>query len=371
MRGSAAGRALPSSMHLQSLSFPLASAPPLSAAASAEGFGPAQRVTSAVVNPDGMYAAELNGDGELEVLSASSGDDKIAWYENVSLGAFGPQQLVADGADGAARALTADLNGDGRVDVLAASQDDDLVRWFDDRLTPPDCNGRGAPDLEDPLAGTSADGNGNTFPDECEVHSGAAGDCDGEGVLDRFEIAAGAADGNVDGNVDGRPDGCDTTADSTLDLDGDGVVDRCEAVGMTGCAPAAPNSTNRPGVMTALGSAAIARGDLERTARQLPPSTFGYFIVSSPAAALTPIPNGLGTLCGTGSVGRGVGGAVLNSGPWGVFKGIVGLMSMPQPRGPVQVQAGDTWHFQAWHRDRLLGTLTTSNGTDAVSVTFL
>jgi hypothetical protein len=85
-------------------------------------------VTSAVVNPDGMYAADLDGDGELDVLSASSGDDKVAWYENVGLGAFDPQLLATDGADGAARVLTADLNGHGRVDVLAASQKDDQVR---------------------------------------------------------------------------------------------------------------------------------------------------------------------------------------------------------------------------------------------------
>jgi len=29
-----------------------------------------------------VYAADLDGDGDLDVLSSSSGDDKIAWYEN-------------------------------------------------------------------------------------------------------------------------------------------------------------------------------------------------------------------------------------------------------------------------------------------------
>jgi hypothetical protein len=263
--------------------------------------------------------------------------------------------------------LTADFDGDGRLDVLAASQNDDQVRWFENRLTPPDCNGNGVPDFQDVLAGTSPDCNGNTIPDECDVQSGAAGDCDGDGVLDGCEISAGAADCDADG----RPDSCDIAADPTLDLDGDGVLDRCEAVGLSYCAPATPNSTNRPGVMTVLGSAAIAQGDLELTARQLPPSTFGYFIVSSTPAALSPIPNSLGTLCVTDSVGRGVGGSVLNSGPGGAFRGVVDLTALPQPTGPVQVQPGDTWHFQAWHRDSLLGTLTTSNFTDAVSVTFL
>lgn len=36
-------------------------------------------------NADGaqlVYAADVDGDGDLDVLSASQNDDKIAWYEN-------------------------------------------------------------------------------------------------------------------------------------------------------------------------------------------------------------------------------------------------------------------------------------------------
>ena len=30
-----------------------------------------------------MFAADVDGDGDLDVLSASYDDDKIAWYENL------------------------------------------------------------------------------------------------------------------------------------------------------------------------------------------------------------------------------------------------------------------------------------------------
>lgn len=41
-----------------------------------------------VRNVQAVYAADLDNDGDLDVMSASSGDDKIAWYENL-LGSVG------------------------------------------------------------------------------------------------------------------------------------------------------------------------------------------------------------------------------------------------------------------------------------------
>jgi hypothetical protein len=40
-----------------------------------------------------VYAADLDGDGHLDLMSASSNDDKIAWYKNEGGGVFGSQQV--------------------------------------------------------------------------------------------------------------------------------------------------------------------------------------------------------------------------------------------------------------------------------------
>ena len=68
-----------------------------------------------------VYAADLDGDGDQDVLSASSGDDKIAWYANDGRGNFGEPQTITTQAREAVAVYAADLDSDGDQDVLSAS----------------------------------------------------------------------------------------------------------------------------------------------------------------------------------------------------------------------------------------------------------
>jgi hypothetical protein len=65
----------------------------------------------------------------------------------------------------------------------------------------PDCNGSGAFDVCDLLAGGSVDCNANSIPDECED------DCNGNGVADSCDVAPGG--GSLDDNENGIPDECE------------------------------------------------------------------------------------------------------------------------------------------------------------------
>lgn len=78
-----------------------------------------------------VYTADLDNDGDPDVLSASRDDDKIAWYENIEEGRFGPQQVITQFAMGARSVHAADIDGDGDQDILTASQDDHLVAWYE------------------------------------------------------------------------------------------------------------------------------------------------------------------------------------------------------------------------------------------------
>jgi uncharacterized repeat protein (TIGR01451 family) len=70
----------------------------------------------------------VDGDGDMDVLSASYNDDKIAWYENIDgLGNFGAQVTISTNADGANSVYASDVDGNGSIDVLSTSRFDNSV----------------------------------------------------------------------------------------------------------------------------------------------------------------------------------------------------------------------------------------------------
>ncbi|WP_291129562.1 T9SS type A sorting domain-containing protein [Flavobacterium sp. UBA7682] len=88
-------------------------------------------ISTAVNYVTSVYAGDLDGDGDMDVVSASATDDKIAWYENLDgLGTFGAQQVLSVTADGAMVVRIADADGDGDKDVIFGSNDDKTIGWF-------------------------------------------------------------------------------------------------------------------------------------------------------------------------------------------------------------------------------------------------
>ncbi len=141
-------------------------------------------------------------------------------------------------------------------------------------------------------------------------------------------------------------------------------------VGSSYCGPAVINSTGSSGTISGMGSAAVASNDLTLVASNLPLNSFGYFLTSQ-AQGLTLQPGGSqGVLCLGGSIGRYVGpGQIQNTGAAGAFSLLLSLTQTPTPTGFVAVAAGETWNFQAWHRDAV-GGVAVSNFTDGLTVTF-
>ena len=179
-------------------------------------------------------------------------------------------------------------------------------------------------------------------------------------ALDRLVLHADPAltinTGTDGSDTNGESKDLDTTPDSPL----------FGSLGTSHCSPANPNSTGQSGQIVALGSDLASDGLLVVEARSLPPGELGYFLVSG-SAGFVPFPGGSqGNLCLGGKIGRFVSqvGVVDAAGRFSIE---VDTSWLPTLR--VAIQPGDSWYFQAWHKDQ--NPQPTSNFTDAVSIKYL
>ncbi len=141
-------------------------------------------------------------------------------------------------------------------------------------------------------------------------------------------------------------------------------------VGTNYCA-ANTNSTGATGVMSAGGSPVISLNNLTLTAGDLPNTSFGFFLTSLGQGFVANPGGSQGNLCLGGAIGRYVGpGQIQNTGMTGEISLLIDVTQVPTPNGPVAAIPGETWNFQAWHRDAVAGSAT-SNFTDGLSVLFL
>jgi len=373
-----------------------------------------------------LHVVDLDADGHLDLLTATRRG--LLWYRGDSTGSFAVQPAITPTYT--ERIAVGDVNGDGILDLawseLVPSGDNranlaiavspaqfTTVQTIDSSDTLRavalgDADGDGDVDLfwGDPSAtfaalSWNANNGSGQFGPERQIGGRASeirlGDVDADGILD---VVSG---NNVHWNR-GLGGGAFGPAQSTVsmggvirdicigDLDGDLDLDIITAVrsavgagpdmiiwhenitytglGLRYCDPSVPNSTLRRGSIRADGNATVFLNDFQLTAQFLPGNSFGFFLASQAQGFTSNVSNSQGNLCVAGNVGRFVGpGQIMNSGGAESFTLGINLNAMPTPTGLVAAQPGETWNFQAWHRDA--NPTTTSNFTNAVGVTFL
>jgi hypothetical protein len=149
-------------------------------------------IATSAADPRSVTVGDVDGDGDLDVLSAAFGGDEIAWYEND--GGVNPTftaHTITTNADGAYAVRTADMDGDGDLDVLSASQNDNTVAWYEN-------DGGINPTFTERVITTAAGG----------ARDVATADVDGDGDLD--VLSADASGDTVawyenDGALNGAP----------------------------------------------------------------------------------------------------------------------------------------------------------------------
>ncbi len=230
-------------------------------------------VSDSVIGTFRLQAADWDNDSDLDLISVSTKDDKVAFHENLGGGQFAEQAVIFDNWSSPTAGVPADIDGDGDEDLLVASYADDTLLWVrndtvrDDTrfqsqtiisedltavfvVDAVDLNGDGSRDLLAALTGANQiawapnDGSGEfgevqviDTQDGSPLFAGAA-DLDGDGDNDVFTTSAFGAneiswyenlgDGNfgeqqlIEGEL-GEPrwlDAADADGDGDLDLFG-------------------------------------------------------------------------------------------------------------------------------------------------------
>jgi len=89
-------------------------------------------ISNEVIAPLSSIAADIDGDGNLDIASSSWVDNKIAWYKNLDgLGSFGNQQIISLSADNARNVFASDIDNDGDIDLLSSSEGDRKIAWYE------------------------------------------------------------------------------------------------------------------------------------------------------------------------------------------------------------------------------------------------
>ncbi len=191
-------------------------------ASSSGQFGSQNIINANADRASAVLAADIDGDGDLDVVSTSAGDHRVSWYPNSDgKGNFGTEQLISESMNRAKVIHAADLDGDGDLDIISASQDDESIVWFE--------NTSGSGDFGSPVTITTA---------SQITESVYAADIDGDGDLDLVSGSSGNRAHKVSwyenvngrGNFGGQKNLIPSNlrgADSALagDLDGDGDLD--------------------------------------------------------------------------------------------------------------------------------------------------
>ena len=241
-----------------------------------------------------MHTADVDGDGDTDVLACFYLSNEITWFRNNNGLGTSWTRIRIGGASGARNVRTADMNGDGTLDLVATSVLDRAVAWY-----------RGT-------------GGGNfaarqvISTQNSEYRGLHLADVDQDGDLDVFTTSE--ANNRVDWyeNLGGGSFSSSYIITNSMtganhvnsaDMDGDGVLDILASapgnnrvvwyenefdpntLGTNYCT-AAFHSLGIQARMSAVGSNVVADNDLTLEAHDLPNNTIGIFLVGPDRANL-------------------------------------------------------------------------------------
>ncbi len=178
-----------------------------------------QHTISSYFNSYSVYSADIDGDGDMDVLAALFQSSNVSWFDNIDgSGTSWIEHLIAEDHIYIISVYSEDVDSDGDMDIIGAALHDDEILWWEN------IDGSGTSWTEHIITGT--------YDGASCVHSV---DIDNDGDKDVISAARYADDitwwENIDGSgtswtehtVDGNYDGAEMVYSD--DIDGDGDMD--------------------------------------------------------------------------------------------------------------------------------------------------
>ncbi len=175
-----------------------------------------------------IYATDIDGDGDADVLGAAKNLDQIAWWENTDGTGINWTRHIVDGDfNGAWSVYSTDLDGDGDVDILGTGHGAYTIAWWENT----DGTGTswikhtiyGAVDIVRAVSAVDVDGDGDA---DILAHGEYSSD------LSWWENTDGSAENWIEHVVDSGVSS--TTSLFSADVDGDGDADILGSVKFSG-----------------------------------------------------------------------------------------------------------------------------------------
>ena len=171
--------------------------------------------------PRSIYATDIDGDGDIDILTGDSGIDTVVWHENDGNENFTAHVVSSGTPDGPYSVSVTDMDSDGDMDFLVVFDNDNTVTWYEN------------------------DGSQNFTAHDITVsatgpHSIFAADLDSDGDMDVVSanrlgdnVVWYENDGSQNFTTHAIASGGSSRSVRVTDMDGDGDLDVLAAVGTT------------------------------------------------------------------------------------------------------------------------------------------